>query len=75
MFCLPFSVSPKVTGSSSGLGLAIVRSLCKRLGDDGVVYLTARNEGLYIWPAHNAIKFSLDIEYTDFLYHSKALYR
>eukprot|EP00057_Strongylocentrotus_purpuratus_P030041 XP_780554.3 PREDICTED: carbonyl reductase [NADPH] 1 [Strongylocentrotus purpuratus] len=34
-----------VTGSSSGLGLAIVRSLCKRLGDDGIVYLTARNEG------------------------------
>ncbi|XP_041478699.1 carbonyl reductase [NADPH] 3-like [Lytechinus variegatus] len=34
-----------VTGSSSGLGLAIVRSLCKKLGDDGIIYLTARNEG------------------------------
>ncbi|XP_054767991.2 carbonyl reductase [NADPH] 3-like [Lytechinus pictus] len=34
-----------VTGSSSSLGLAIVRSLCKKLGDDGIIYLTARNEG------------------------------
>lgn len=33
-----------VTGSNQGLGLALVRGLCRELGDDGVVYLTARNE-------------------------------
>jgi len=33
-----------VTGSNSGVGLAIVRAFCKQFGADGVVYLTARNE-------------------------------
>ena len=34
-----------VTGASQGLGLALVRGLCRRLGADGVVYLTARDRG------------------------------
>ncbi|WP_331766831.1 SDR family NAD(P)-dependent oxidoreductase [Embleya sp. NBC_00896] len=32
-----------VTGGTGVLGLALVRGLCRRLGDDGVVYLTARD--------------------------------
>jgi carbonyl reductase 1 len=34
-----------VTGASQGLGLALVRGLCRRLGADGIVYLTARDRG------------------------------
>ncbi|XP_063964813.1 carbonyl reductase [NADPH] 1-like [Lytechinus pictus] len=34
-----------VTGANKGIGLEIVRSLCRHFGQDGVVYLTARNEG------------------------------
>ncbi|XP_041478392.1 carbonyl reductase [NADPH] 1-like isoform X2 [Lytechinus variegatus] len=33
-----------VTGSNSGVGLAIVRAFCKHFGENGAVYLTARNE-------------------------------
>ncbi|XP_022080034.1 carbonyl reductase [NADPH] 1-like isoform X1 [Acanthaster planci] len=33
----------KVTGANKGIGFAIVRALCKQL-DNGIVYLTARNE-------------------------------
>ncbi|XP_780055.3 carbonyl reductase [NADPH] 1 [Strongylocentrotus purpuratus] len=33
-----------VTGSNTGIGLAMVRALCKHFGENGVVYLTARNE-------------------------------
>jgi carbonyl reductase 1 len=33
-----------VTGGNQGLGLALVRGLCRRLGRDGVVYLAARDE-------------------------------
>jgi NAD(P)-dependent dehydrogenase (short-subunit alcohol dehydrogenase family) len=32
-----------VTGANQGLGLALVRGLARRLGPDGVVYLTARD--------------------------------
>jgi carbonyl reductase 1 len=32
-----------ITGGNQGLGLALVRLLCLRLGDDGVVYLGARD--------------------------------
>lgn len=32
-----------VTGANQGLGLALVRGLCHKLGDQGVVYLTARD--------------------------------
>src|SRR3954452_8752134 len=32
-----------VTGANQGLGLALVRGLCERLGRDAVVYLGARN--------------------------------
>lgn len=32
-----------VTGANQGLGLALVRNLCQTWGDEGVVYLTARN--------------------------------
>src|SRR6185503_8877575 len=32
-----------VTGANQGLGLALVRRLCRTLGDDGIVYLTARD--------------------------------
>jgi carbonyl reductase 1 len=32
-----------VTGGNQGLGLALVRGLCSRLGDDGTVYLAARD--------------------------------
>src|SRR5258706_7182657 len=32
-----------VTGANQGLGLALVRSLCQQLGEQGVVYLTARD--------------------------------
>jgi carbonyl reductase 1 len=32
-----------VTGANQGLGLALVRGLCRQLGDQGVVYLTARD--------------------------------
>jgi NAD(P)-dependent dehydrogenase (short-subunit alcohol dehydrogenase family) len=32
-----------VTGANRGLGLALVRGLCARWGEDGLVYLTARN--------------------------------
>ena len=34
-----------VTGANQGSGLALVRGLCRRLGADGVVYLTARDRG------------------------------
>ncbi|XP_041478539.1 carbonyl reductase [NADPH] 1-like isoform X1 [Lytechinus variegatus] len=34
-----------VTGANKGIGLEIVKSLCRHFGQDGVVYLTARNEG------------------------------
>eukprot|EP00057_Strongylocentrotus_purpuratus_P021248 XP_011675722.1 PREDICTED: carbonyl reductase [NADPH] 3-like [Strongylocentrotus purpuratus] len=34
-----------VTGANKGIGLEIVRALCRHFGQDGVVYLTARNEG------------------------------
>jgi hypothetical protein len=34
-----------VTGASQGLGLALVRGLCRRLGAGGIVYLTARDRG------------------------------
>jgi len=34
-----------VTGSNKGLGLEIVKALCKKLSG-GIVYLTARNEQL-----------------------------
>ncbi|XP_041485649.1 carbonyl reductase [NADPH] 1-like [Lytechinus variegatus] len=34
-----------VTGANKGIGLEIVRSLCRHYGQDGIVYLTARNEG------------------------------
>jgi carbonyl reductase 1 len=33
-----------VTGANQGLGLSLVRLLCRELGDDGIVYLTARDE-------------------------------
>jgi carbonyl reductase 1 len=32
-----------VTGANQGLGLALVRGLCQKLGDQAVVYLTARD--------------------------------
>ncbi len=32
-----------VTGANQGLGLALVRGLCRTLGEGGTVYLTARN--------------------------------
>jgi len=32
-----------VTGANQGLGLALVRSLCQQLGEQGAVYLTARD--------------------------------
>jgi len=32
-----------VTGGNQGLGLALVRLLCRRLGNDAVVYLGARD--------------------------------
>jgi carbonyl reductase 1 len=32
-----------VTGANQGLGLALVRGLCRTLGTDGIVYLTARD--------------------------------
>ncbi|XP_055353646.1 carbonyl reductase [NADPH] 3-like [Paramacrobiotus metropolitanus] len=35
-----------VTGANKGIGFAIVRGLCKALGDRGTVYLAARNEQL-----------------------------
>ncbi|HEU4538224.1 MAG TPA: SDR family NAD(P)-dependent oxidoreductase [Polyangiaceae bacterium] len=34
-----------VTGANRGLGLALVRGLCRALGEDAVVYLGARDEG------------------------------
>lgn len=34
-----------VTGGNQGLGLALVRGLCRLWGDDGIVYLTARHRG------------------------------
>jgi NAD(P)-dependent dehydrogenase (short-subunit alcohol dehydrogenase family) len=34
-----------VTGANQGLGLALVRGLCRTLGADGTVYLTARDRG------------------------------
>lgn len=33
-----------VTGSNKGIGLAIVKGLCQRLGENGTVYLTSRND-------------------------------
>jgi carbonyl reductase 1 len=33
-----------VTGGNQGLGLALVRGLCRELGEDGVVYLAARDQ-------------------------------
>ena len=33
-----------VTGSNRGIGLALVRRLCRLWGEDGVVYLTARRD-------------------------------
>lgn len=32
-----------VTGSNQGLGYALVESLCRTLGSEGTVYLTARD--------------------------------
>ena len=32
-----------VTGGNQGLGLALARGLCRLMGDDGIVYLTARD--------------------------------
>ena len=32
-----------VTGANQGLGLALVRGLCRTLGTDGIIYLTARD--------------------------------
>lgn len=32
-----------VTGANQGLGLALVRGLCRTLGTDGIAYLTARD--------------------------------
>lgn len=32
-----------VTGSNKGIGLAIVKGLCQRLGENGTVYLTSRD--------------------------------
>lgn len=32
-----------VTGANQGLGLALARGLCRTLGSDGIVYLTARD--------------------------------
>lgn len=40
-----------VTGSQQGIGLAIVRALCRQLGERGVVYLTALEDG----PQHKAL--------------------
>ncbi|XP_041478953.1 carbonyl reductase [NADPH] 1-like [Lytechinus variegatus] len=34
-----------ITGSNKGIGLQVVRVLCRHFGQDGIVYLTARNEG------------------------------
>lgn len=34
-----------VTGANQGLGLALVRGLCRQLGDQAAVYLTARDRG------------------------------
>ncbi|XP_030846510.1 carbonyl reductase [NADPH] 1-like [Strongylocentrotus purpuratus] len=34
-----------VTGANKGIGLEIVRALCRHFGQDGIVYLTARNIG------------------------------
>jgi carbonyl reductase 1 len=33
-----------VTGANQGLGFALVRGLCQRWGDEGIIYLTARDE-------------------------------
>ncbi|XP_063964401.1 carbonyl reductase [NADPH] 1-like isoform X1 [Lytechinus pictus] len=33
-----------VTGSSTGIGLAIVRALCRHFGEKGAIYLTAKDE-------------------------------
>jgi carbonyl reductase 1 len=33
-----------VTGANQGLGLSLVRTLCRQLGDDGVVYLGSRDQ-------------------------------
>lgn len=33
-----------VTGANQGLGFALIKMLCQKLGDEGLVYLTARNE-------------------------------
>lgn len=32
-----------VTGANQGLGLALVRGLCRAFGAEGIVYLTARD--------------------------------
>ena len=32
-----------VSGANQGLGLALVRGLCRQLGDQAIVYLTARD--------------------------------
>jgi NAD(P)-dependent dehydrogenase (short-subunit alcohol dehydrogenase family) len=34
-----------VTGANQGLGLALVRGLCRTLGAEGIIYLTARDRG------------------------------
>lgn len=34
-----------VTGSNRGIGLALVRGLCRLWGENGIVYLTARRDG------------------------------
>lgn len=34
-----------VTGGNQGLGLALIRGLCRQLADDSVVYLAARDQG------------------------------
>lgn len=44
---MPNSIDQKialVTGANQGLGFALVRGLCRALGDRGHVYLTARDE-------------------------------
>ena len=34
-----------MTGANQGLGLALVRGLCRTLAAEGIVYLTARDRG------------------------------
>ncbi|XP_060801773.1 carbonyl reductase [NADPH] 1-like [Amyelois transitella] len=50
-----------VTGSNKGIGLAIVKGLCKRF--DGVVYLTSRNEAMGRDAVKKLNKLGLNPEY------------